>query len=167
MSLWHERFEETPIPFILTFDGASIRAIRNFRRWAGCRDHNLLLRAALEGTHFFWAKTDMPPKNDTLLGLLQLAKRQCPFKLYRNSVQGDVVNSKSYCTNAKTHRDQASWVTDMSPDLTTCDTERRSPTHYPLAHAPRDEITACDQVPKSDFYRKKKDVLPGNRIDVI
>ena len=40
--LWHDRLEETPIPFILTFHGASIRAIRNFRRWAGCRDHNLL-----------------------------------------------------------------------------------------------------------------------------
>ena len=42
--LRHDRLEESPIPFILTFDGASIRAIQNFRRWAGCRDHSL----------FFW-----------------------------------------------------------------------------------------------------------------
>ena len=40
--LWHDRLEETPIPFILTFHGASIRAIRNFCRGARCRDHNLL-----------------------------------------------------------------------------------------------------------------------------
>ena len=40
--LWHDRLEETPIPFILTFHGASIRAIRNFCRGAGCRNPNLL-----------------------------------------------------------------------------------------------------------------------------
>ena len=36
--------EETPILFILTFVGASIRDIRNFRRWAGCRDHSPFLK---------------------------------------------------------------------------------------------------------------------------
>ena len=148
--LWHDRFEQTPIPFILTFDGASIRAIRNFRRWAGCRDHNLFVPSRVGRHIFFWAKTDMPPNNDLFWGLLQLAKRQCPFKLYPNSVQGGMVDSKSYCTNAKTHRHEASEVTDLSPDLTTCDTERRSPAHPPLARAPRDDITACDQVPHSD-----------------
>ena len=40
--LWHDRLEVRPIPFILTFHGASIRAIRIFCRGAGCRDHNLL-----------------------------------------------------------------------------------------------------------------------------
>ena len=62
-----------------------------------------------------------------------------------------MVNAKSYCTNVKTRRDEASQVTDLSPGLTTCDTERRSPAHPPpLARAPRDDITACDQVPHSD-----------------
>ena len=64
-----------------------------------------------------------------------------------------MVDAKSYFTNAKTHHDEASQVTDLSPDLTTCDTERRSLTHPPLARAPRDEITACDQVPHSNKYR--------------
>ena len=78
--------------------------------------------------HFFFsAKIDIPRKLTYFLVLLQLAKRLCPFKLYRNSVQGDVVNSRSYCTNAKPHRDQVSWVTDMRPDLTTYDAERREP----------------------------------------
>ena len=88
-------------------------------------------RAALEGTHFFSAKTDMPPKLTYFLVLLQLAKRLCPFKLYRNSVQGGMVDSKSYFTNAKTHHDEALRMTDLSPDLTTCDMERRRPTTPP------------------------------------
>ena len=45
-------------------------------------------RAALEGTYLFLAKTDMTLNNYRFLGLLQLAKRLRPFKLYRNSVQG-------------------------------------------------------------------------------
>ena len=60
------------------------------------------------------------------LALLQLAK-----KLYRNSVQGGMVDAKSYFTNAKTHHDEASRVTDLSPNLTTCDTERWSLAHPP------------------------------------
>ena len=47
---------------------------------------------------FFSAKTDMPPKNELFLGLLELAKRLCPFKLCRDSVQGGVVDAKSYLT---------------------------------------------------------------------
>ena len=39
-----------------------------------------------------------------------------------------MVDAKSYFTNAKTHHDEALQMTDLSPDLTTCDTERRSPT---------------------------------------
>ena len=64
-------------------------------------------QAVLAVTHFYSAKTDLH-----FFVLLQLAKRLCPFKLYRNSVQGGMVDSKSYCTNAKTHRDEASQVTD-------------------------------------------------------
>ena len=86
---------------------------------------------------FFSAKTDMPPKLTHFFVLLQLAKRLCPFKLYRNSVQGGTVDSKSYCINAKTHRDGASQVADLSPDLTTCDTERRSPAHPPSGSRPQ------------------------------
>ena len=108
------------------------------------------LRAALEGTHFLEAKTDMPPKMIHFLVFLQLAKRLCPFKLYCDSVQGGMVDSQSCCTVAKILRVGTSWVTDLSPGLTTCDTERRSPAHPPLARAPRDGITACDQVPHSD-----------------
>ena len=96
-----------------------------------------LLRAALEGTHFFWAKIDIPQNLTYFLSLLQLAKRLCPFKLYRNSVQGGMVDAKSYLTNAKTHHDEASQVTDLSFDLTTCDTERRSPTHRPSGSRPQ------------------------------
>ena len=61
-----------------------------------------------------------------------------------------MVDAKSYCTVAQILRAGPSWVTDLSPDLTTCDTERRWPANPPLAHAPRDGITACDQVPHSD-----------------
>ena len=41
--------------------------------------------------------------------------------------------------------DLGSW-----PGLTTCDTERWSLTTPPLAHAPRDGITACEPSPHSD-----------------
>ena len=118
-------------------------------------------RAALIGTHFFPAKTDIPQNLTYFLSLLQLAKRLCPFKLYRNSVQAGMVDAKSYVTNAKTHHDEASQITDLSPDLTTCVTERRSPAHPPLAHAPRDGIIACDQVPISDIwkYMRARDFL--------
>ena len=48
-------------------------------------------RAALVGTHaFFGENRHAPPKLSYLLGLLQLAKQLCPFKLYRASVQGGV-----------------------------------------------------------------------------
>ena len=79
------------------------------------------------------------------LALLQLAK-----KLYRNSVQGGMVDAKSYFTNAQSHHDEASQVTDLSPGLTTGDTERQSLALPPLARAPRDGITACDQASHSD-----------------
>ena len=95
------------------------------------------LRAALISTFSFSAKIDIPRKLTYFLVLLQLAKRLCPFKLYRNSVQGGTVDSKSYCINAKTHRDGASQVADLSPDLTTCDTERRSPAHPPSGSRPQ------------------------------
>ena len=81
-----------------------------------------LLQAALEGTHFFVGENRHPPKLTYLLSFLQLAKRLCPFKLYRNCVQGGMADAKSYFTNAETHHDEASWVTDLSPHLTTCDT---------------------------------------------
>ena len=55
-----------------------------------------------------------------------------------------MVDSKSYCNNAKT---------DLSLGLTTCDTEHLSPTHPHLTGVPRDEIAACDQVPHSDQVR--------------
>ena len=73
------------------------------------------LRAALEGTHFFSAKLTFPLNLTYLLVLLQLAKRLCPFKLYRNYVQEGTVDSKSYRTIVKTHRDETSQVTDLSP----------------------------------------------------
>ena len=103
-------------------------------------------RAALEDTHFFERKSTSPQNLTYFWGLSQLAKRLCPFKLYRNSVQRGMVDARSYFTNAQTHHDEASQMTDPSPDLTTCDTERRSLAHPPLARAPRDEMTACDQV---------------------
>ena len=64
---------------------------------------------------FFSAKIDIPRKLTYFWVLLQLAKRLCPFKLYRDSVQGGMVDSKSYCTVVKTHRDETSQVTDLSP----------------------------------------------------
>ena len=73
-------------------------------------------RAALIGTlFFFFTKIDMARKLTYFLVLLQLAKRLCPFKLYRDSVQGDMVDSKSDCTVVKTHCDERSQVTDLSP----------------------------------------------------
>ena len=74
-----------------------------------------MLRAALEGTHFFLGENRHAPKKDNLLVLLWLAKRLCPFKLYRDSVQGGLVDSKSYFTIVKTHHDETSEVTDLSP----------------------------------------------------
>ena len=137
--LWYDHFEETPISFILTFVGASIRDIRNFRRWTGCRDHNLFAPGRVgRHTFFFWAKIDIPQFLTYFWGLLQLAKRLCPFKLYQNSVQGGMVDAKSYLTNAKTHHDEASQVTDLSPDLTTCDTERRSLAHPSSGSRPQE-----------------------------
>ena len=67
-----------------------------------------------------------------------------------------MVDAKSYFTNAKTHHDEASQVNDLSPDLTTCDRERRSLAHPPLTRAPRYEITACDQVPRSDNLKRPR-----------
>ena len=87
--------------------------------------------------HIFLAKTDIPQDLTNFQALLQLAKRLCPFKLYRNSVQGGMVDAKSYFTNAKTHHDEASQMTDLSPDLTTCDTERRSPAQPPSGSRPQ------------------------------
>ena len=110
---------------------APIRDSRATRRMTTCPE--LRWKAHI----FFSAKTDMPQKLTYFLVLLQLAKRLCPFKLYRNSVQGGTVDSKSYCINAKTHRDGASQVADLSPDLTTCDTERRSPAHPPSGSRPQ------------------------------
>ena len=57
-----------------------------------------------------------------------------------------MVDIKSYFTEAKTHHDEATQVTDLRPRLTACDMERRSLGPPPLARAPRDEITACEQV---------------------
>ena len=94
-------------------------------------------RAALISTLFFSAKTDMPPKLTYFLALLQLAKRLCPFKLYRDSVPGGMVNSKSYFTVVKILCAGTSWVTDLSPGPTTCDTERRSPAHPPSGSRPQ------------------------------
>ena len=64
-------------------------------------------QAALIGTLFF-SKTDMAQICAYLLVLLQLAKQLCSFKLDRNSVQGGVVDAKSYFTNAKAHHDEVS-----------------------------------------------------------
>ena len=38
------------------------------------------------------------------------------FKFYCDSVKGGMVDSKSYCTNVKAHRDETSQVTDLSPE---------------------------------------------------
>ena len=65
-------------------------------------------------------------------------------------MQGGVVDAHSYFAVAKILCARPSWVTDLSPDLTTCDTETSEPDHPPLAHAPRDGMTACDRVPHSD-----------------
>ena len=54
--------------------------------------------------------------------------------------------------------DLGSW-----PGLTTCDTERWSLTTPPLAHAPRDGITACEPSPHSDVSGNLQDGLWGPR----
>ena len=74
-----------------------------------------MLRAALEGTHFFLGENRHAQKLTYFLVLLYLAKRLCPFKFYRDSVQGGMVDSKSYFTVAKILRAGTSWVTDLSP----------------------------------------------------
>ena len=57
----------------------------------------------------------VPPQMTYFLALLQLAKRLCPFKLYCDSLQGGKVDSKTYYTIVKTHRDETSQVTDLNP----------------------------------------------------
>ena len=74
-----------------------------------------MLRGALVVTHFFPVESRHGPQMTHFLLLLQLAKRLCPFKLYRDSVQGGMVDSKSYCTNAKAHHDETSEVTELRP----------------------------------------------------
>ena len=96
----------------------------------------------------------MLPKIDLVFGFIVTRQTALPIQIVSKFCAGGYGRFQSYCTNAKTHRDAASQVTDLSPALTTCDTERRSPTHPPLARAPRDEITACDQVPHSDDFQK-------------
>ena len=67
-----------------------------------------MLRAALEGTHFFLGENRHAPQIVPLLGFI--VTRQ-----YRDSVQGGMVDSKSYFTVVKTHRDETSQLTDLSP----------------------------------------------------
>ena len=74
-----------------------------------------MLRAALVVTHFFLSENRHAQKMTHLGDLLKLTKRLCPFKLYRDSEQGGMVDSKSYCTVVETHRDRTSPVTDLSP----------------------------------------------------
>ena len=92
--------------------------------------------AALIGTCVFSAKAKMARKSYFLLVLLQLAKWLCPFKLYQNYLQGGVVDSKSYFANAETHHDEASQVTGLTPDPTTCDTETSEPDPPPSGSRP-------------------------------
>ena len=142
------------IPFILTFVGASIRAIQNFCRWAGCRDHNLLLRAALEGTHFFWPKTNIPPKNDLFWFFCNspngYAHSNCVEILCKGVWSIPKVTVPLSKPIAMRHHRCLTGVQDR-PGLTMCDKAHRTPTYPPLARAPRDDITACDQVPHSDL----------------
>ena len=72
-------------------------------------------RAALVVTHVFLGENRHAPIMIHFLILLELAKGLCPLKLYRDSVQGRMVDSKSYCAVVKTHRDETSHVTDLSP----------------------------------------------------
>ena len=52
-------------------------------------------------------------------------------------MQGGMVDAKSFYTNTKTHHDEASQMTDQSPDLTTCDMERRSLAPTPSGSRPQ------------------------------
>ena len=59
-----------------------------------------------------------------------------------------MIDEQSYFTVAQILPEGPSWMMDLSTDVTTCDTEHRSPTDSHVACAPKDEITACDQVPQ-------------------
>ena len=73
---------------------------------------------------FFSAKINIPPNLTYCLALFQLAKRLCSFKLYRDSLQGGVADSKCYCAIVKTHRDETSQMTDLSPGWARSDNMR-------------------------------------------
>ena len=65
-----------------------------------------------------------------------------------------MVDLKSYCTVAKTHRDETSEVTDLSPGSSRSDNVRHGTPEtdtHPSGSRPRDEMTACDQVLHSDI----------------
>ncbi len=80
-----------------------------------------MLRAALEGTLFFSGRKPTCPKHDSFFGFIVTRQMAMPIQIVPRFCAGGMVDSKSYCTVVKTHRDETSQVTDLSPGLSRSD----------------------------------------------
>ena len=73
-------------------------------------------RAALVVTHFFLGENrHAPPQNGTFFGFIVTRQTAMPVQIVLRFCARGMVDSKSYCTVVKTHRDETSQVTDLSP----------------------------------------------------
>ena len=72
-------------------------------------------RAALEGTHFFLGENRHAPQIDSFFGFIATRQTAMPIEIVLRFYARGMVDSKSYCTFVKTHRDETSQMTDLSP----------------------------------------------------
>ena len=74
--------------------------------WSPVGDY--MLGVALVVTHFFWAKTDMPKKRLIVWLYFNSPNGYAPSNCTAILCKEGMVDSKSYCTVVKTHRDETS-----------------------------------------------------------
>ena len=76
-----------------------------------------MLRAALKGT-FFFGENQHASQNQEFVGFIVTRQTALPIQIVSKFCAGvwyGMVDSKSYCTVVKTHRDETFRVTDLSP----------------------------------------------------
>ena len=82
---------------------------------SGDPSDDYMLRAALEGTHFFLAENRQAPDIGLFFGFIVTRQTAMPIQILPRFCAKGMIDSKSYCTVVKTHRDETSQVTDLSP----------------------------------------------------
>ena len=70
-------------------------------------------------------------------GFIVTRETALPIQIVLRFCAGGVVDAKSYFAVAKILCARPSWATDLSPDLTTCDTETSEPDHSPSGSRPQ------------------------------